>query len=161
MTADRRWAFWGFIAVLVILDFTLHLALGLGAAAPDLLTVAVLLGARRLSGVAAASLGLVLGVLRDALSLVAFGAEAVALTVVAYLGARSRDFFIGESLAFVALYLFLGAWLHGAIYYFIAGEAGHGGWIARLLVEAPIGAAYAAAAGVVALLVYRLITGER
>ncbi len=161
MSGSRPWTFWAFIALLVIAHFTLHLAFGLGATAPDLLTVAVLLGARRLGGGAAAALGFALGLLRDALSLVAFGADAVAMTVVGFLGARSRDLFIGDSVVFVALYLFLGKWLHDAIYYLVGGHGVNGDAVARLLIEAPLASLYAAAAGTAALLLYRLITGER
>src|SRR5690606_19686966 len=81
MTVSRAWTFWAFIALLVVLDFILHIAIGLGATAPDLLTVALLLAARRLSSAGAAALGLVFGLLRDALSLIAFGAEAVTMTL--------------------------------------------------------------------------------
>ncbi len=161
MTASRAWTFWAFIALLVALDFVLHIAIGLGSTAPDLLTVALLLGARRLSGAGAAALGLVLGLLRDALSLIAFGAEVITLTVLGYLGARSRDLFIGEGMLFIGAYLFVGKWLHDVIYFTIAGAAVRGHTVTRLLVEAPIAAAYAAVAGTVAFLLYRLITGER
>src|SRR5690554_5327790 len=119
MTASRAWTFWAFIALLVALDFVLHIAIGLGSTAPDLLTVALLLGARRLSGAGAAALGLVLGLLRDALSLIAFGAEVITLTVLGYLGARSRDLFIGEGMLFIGAYLFVGKWLHDVIYFTI------------------------------------------
>src|SRR5690606_32731755 len=122
---------------------------------------ALLLGARRLSGAGAAALGLVLGLLRDALSLIAFGAEVITLTVLGYLGARSRDLFIGEGMLFIGAYLFVGKWLHDVIYFTIAGAAVRGHTVTRLLVEAPIAAAYAAVAGTVAFLLYRLITGER
>ncbi|HEX6940140.1 MAG TPA: rod shape-determining protein MreD [Longimicrobiales bacterium] len=161
MIAGRAWTFWVFIALLIVVNFLLHLAIGLGATAPDLLTVAVLLAARRLRPAPAAALGLALGLLRDALSLIAFGADAVALTVLGFLGARSRDLFVGESLAFVALYLFVGKWLHDVIYYLIAGADVRGSAVVRLLIEAPLAAVYAAVAGTAALLLYRLVTGER
>lgn len=160
MTASRAWTFWAFIALLVALDFVLHIAIGLGTTAPDLLTVALLLGARRLGGAGAAALGLVLGLLRDALSLIAFGAEVITLTLLGYLGSRSRDLFIGEGLLFTAVYLFVGKWLHDVIYFMIAGAAVRGPTVTRLLVEAPIAAAYAAVAGTVAFLLYRLVSGE-
>ena len=78
-----------------------------------------------------------------------------------YVGARSRDLFIGDSLLFAALYLFLGKWLHDALYGLIAGAPGADGAVTRLLVQAPIAAAYAAVAGVAAMLVHRMVTGER
>lgn len=161
MSAARGWRFATFIALLVVLHFTLHVALGVGRAAPDLLTPAALFAARRLGGAAAAGLGLALGVLNDALSLAAFGADAVTLTALAYLGARSRDLFVGDSLLFVALYLFLGKWLHDVLYYLLAGAEARGEAVSRLLLEAPLLAGYAAAASIAALLVYRTITRER
>ena len=110
MTVSRAWTFWAFIALLVVLDFVLHIAIGLGATAPDLLTVALLLAARRLSSAGAAALGLVFGLLRDALSLIAFGAEAVTMTLLGY--GTVRDYFLGEGMLFIAGYLFVGKWLH-------------------------------------------------
>ena len=162
MTVARGWSYGVLIALLVVIYFGLHLVLGLGDAVPDLLTVAVLLAARRLGGSAAAILGFGLGLLRDSLSLVAFGADTVALTLVGFLGPRSRDLFIGDSLGFVGAYLFIGKWLHDAVYHVVAASGGR--WetaTSRLLIEAPLASLYAAAAGVVALLLYRLVTGER
>lgn len=161
MTGGRNAHYWIFIGLLVVAEFVLHLALGLGQEAPDLLTVALLLAARRLGPVAAAALGLVLGLLRDALSLVSFGADAVTLSLLGYLGARSRDLFVGDSLLFIALYLFIGKWLHDVIYGLIAGAAVRGDAVTRLLVQAPLAALYASVVGTLAFLAYRALTGER
>lgn len=159
--AGRQWAYSGLIAGLVVLHFLLHLGFGLGASAPDLLTVAVLLGARRLGGGGAALLGLGLGLLRDALSIAAFGADMVVLTVLGYLGSRSRDLVVGESILFAGAYLFVGVWLHALGWYLLGGTVGGAVSITGLLLEAPVAAAYAALAGMAALLVYRSFTGER
>lgn len=158
--AARSWRFWVFIGLLVFLHFALHLGLGLASRAPDLLTVAVLLGARRLVGSGAALLGLGIGLLQDSLSLVAFGADAVTLALLGFLGARSRDYFVGDSLVFVAVYLFLGKWLHDALLVLLRG--GMLGGVGRgLLLAAPLAALYAAGAGIAALLIYRSVAGER
>lgn len=161
MTKGGSRAFWIFIALLALGHFLLHLGLGIGGLAPDLLTVAVLLGARRLSGVAAALLGFGLGLLSDALSLFAFGANAVVFTVLGFLGARSRDLFIGESLVFVAIYLFVGKWLHDALYYVLTLANGGESDLIMLVVDAPIAALYAAGVGVGAFVLFRALTGER
>ncbi|MBI4545548.1 MAG: hypothetical protein HY703_10155 [Gemmatimonadetes bacterium] len=158
--ARRAGPFWVLIAVLVVGHFTLYLALGLGAAGPDLLTVALLLGARRLRGATAAGLGLALGVLEDALSLQGFGAAAIALTLVGYLGARSRDLFVGDSLLFLGFYLFVGKWLHDAVYDLFAGPAAAGGGAGGLLIDAPLAALYASGVAVAALLLYRVVVGR-
>jgi rod shape-determining protein MreD len=148
---------WLFIAVLVVLHFFLQLTLGLGLRAPDLLAVAVLLGARPLSGGAAAALGFSLGLLEDAVSIAAFGAAAATFTVVAYLGARTRDFFDGDSLIFLTVYLFFGKWAQEALYYGIAVGVRRGDPVEILLTQAPLHALYAAAAGLVAVSMYRTI----
>ena len=150
-------AFWIFILLLVVLHLGVHVAVGVRGFAPDLLTVALLLGARRLSGSGAAALGLALGVLNDALSLTAFGALAVTYAIVGFIGARSRDMFEGDSLLFVAAYVFLGKWLRDLIYMILTRSAP---W-SDLWSNAPIAALYAAVAGVVALTLYRAATSDR
>lgn len=155
------WSFWTFIAVLVVLHFVLHLSFGLGTSAPDLLTVAVLLGARQLSGGRAAGVGFLLGVLEDAVSVTAFGAAAITQTVIGYLGARSRDLFVGDSLLFLGLYLFLGKWARDALYYGVAGVMRRGDAWGALLLRAPLAALYAAVAGVFAIVIYRSLTRSR
>ena len=155
------WRFWTLIAVLVVLHFVLHLSFGLGVRAPDLLTVAVLLGGRQLSGGRGAGFGFLLGLLEDAVSVSAFGAAAVTQTVIGYLAARSRDLFVGDSLLFLGLYLFLGKWLRDALYYGVAAVVRRGDAIGALLLTAPVAAAYTAAAGVVAIVAYRSLTRTR
>jgi rod shape-determining protein MreD len=152
--------FWVFIAILVVLHLVLHVAIGVDTGAPDLLTVAVLLAARRVKGSGAAAIGLVLGILNDALSLSTFGANALVYAVVGFLGARSRDLFEGDSLLFVAVYIFLGKWLRDALYFVIT-RSDHGEAWGSLLTVAPIAAVFAAIAGMVAITMYRAATGER
>lgn len=161
MAARSDAGFWVFFAFVLVAHFFLHLALGLGDSAPDLLTVALLLAVRRARGSVAAFLGLVLGLLSDALASVAFGAESIVLTILGFLGARSRDLFEGDSLLFIGVYLFLGKWLHDVAYSFLAHQLARGDLVTRLFMQAPVAALYAAAAGIVAVLVYRAATGER
>ncbi len=113
--ARSKYAFGTFIAILAFLHLALHVGAGLEESAPDLMAVATLLAARRLRATSAALLGLLLGLIEDALALVAFGASSVALAAVAFFGVRSRDLFEGDSMLFVAAYLFLGKWLRDAI----------------------------------------------
>jgi rod shape-determining protein MreD len=154
-------AFWVFFVLLVVANFVLHIGLGLGRSAPDFLTVALLLGVRRVRGSVAAALGLILGLLQDSLSVTAFGADALVLTVLGFLGARSRDLFEGDSLLFVAAYLFLGKWLHDLGYWALAGGGARSDFVGQMLLQAPLSALYAAGAGLVALLVFRAATGEK
>jgi rod shape-determining protein MreD len=153
-------SFWVFIILLVIGHLILHVALGLDAAAPDLITGAVLLSARTLGGSAAAAVGLGLGVLADALSLTTFGAQALVNTVIGFLGARSRDLFEGDSLLFVGVYIFLGKWLRDSLYFVLTRSAHPEPW-GVLLTATPLAAVYAAFGIMVALTLYRAATGER
>jgi rod shape-determining protein MreD len=156
--ARTTYRYWVFVGILVFVHFALRVGFGLEDRAPDLLTVATLFGARRLRSTGAALLGLLLGVLADALSLIAFGASAVALAIVGFLGARSRDMFEGDSLVFVTIYLFLGVWLRQVIQVLVSRQGID--W-SVLYTSAPLVAAYAALAGIVALGVFRAVTDER
>lgn len=149
--------FWIFVGLLVVAHFVLQLSFGLGVWAPDLLTLAVLLAARQVTEGAAAGLGFALGLLEDAVSLGAFGAAAITQTVVGYVGARSRDLFVGESVLFLSLYFFLGAWLQDALYYWVAPSVRRGEPLERLLMYAPLEALYVAVVGVVAVVIYRTV----
>jgi rod shape-determining protein MreD len=160
MASRTATSFWVFIFILVLLHLTLRIGLAL-TVVPDLLVVALLLGARRLSGAGAAFYGLVLGILADSLAMVAFGATAVALVVVGFLGARSRNFFEGDSYLFIAFYAFLGAWMVEAIRFGVGGAAGRGQEPMLLLTATPLTALYVALSAVVALIAYRTLSGSR
>jgi rod shape-determining protein MreD len=154
---SRPVGFWIFIIILVVLHFGVHVAFGVRTMAPDLLTVALLLGVRRLTGAGAAGLGLALGILNDALSLSAFGALAVTYAIIGFLGARSRDLFEGDSLLFVAVYIFIGKLLRDALYQLLTrSQPWSDLWTASLLASL-----FAAVAGVVALTLYRAATSDR
>lgn len=159
MTRGRSLSFWALIGLLVVAYFFLHLALGLGVAVPDLLTIALLLAARYMRAPYAAGLGLLLGLLRDSLSLVAFGADMITLSLLGYLGSRSRDLFVGDSLVFVGIYLVAGILLHDLIYYLLAGSALGEGML-HFVAQLPF-VLYSAAAGLGVLLLYRLAVRER
>jgi rod shape-determining protein MreD len=159
MTA-RSPAFWVFIGVLVLLHLVLRLALNL-TFVPDLLVVALLLGSLRLSGAGPALLGLFLGILADSLTLLAFGATAVAFVVVGFIGARSRNLFEGDSYLFVAFYAFIGAWLIEAVRFLVGRMIGQPLEPFALVSEAAISALFTAIAAVVAMAAYRFFTGNR
>jgi rod shape-determining protein MreD len=159
--ASRQAYFIGFIVVLVLLHFTLHLGIGAGGSAPDLIIVAALLAARRMSAGKAAVLGFGLGLLADSLSLTAFGANTLGLTVLCYGGARSRDLFEGESVLFAAVYVFLGKWLRDTLVFLFTPDSARGEALSTLLVALPLAALYAAVSAVAALLLYRALSGER
>jgi cell shape-determining protein MreD len=144
--------FWVVIVLLILLHFLLHVGLGIGTRAPDLLTIALLLSARELRMGSAAGLGLFLGLLEDAFSILAFGANAVAMTVVAILGSRTRDLFVGDSFLFLVCYLALGKWTRDLVHWIAAGDGVQAAFVEALLVRSPVAALYAVALGIVAVL---------
>jgi rod shape-determining protein MreD len=143
----------GILILLPVLHFLLHVGFGMGRGAPDLLAVGLLLLAREVRSGAAAGIGFGLGLLEDAFSLLAFGANSLACTLLAIVGSRSRELFLGESLLFLVSYLFLGTWLRAVLHWGIAGEQVRRDAGLALLVEGPVDAAYAAGVGVALLLV--------
>lgn len=154
MNGGTRWGFWGFIAALVVLHFVLRIGMGLEQLAPDLLIVALLLAAREMRAGWAAGLGLLFGILDGSLVPFNLGATAVVLTLVGFFGARSREMVAGDSLIFVATYLFIGKWVFDTLLYLLTGEA-FGPTAAYLVLVSPIAALYAAAAGLVGISLYR------
>jgi rod shape-determining protein MreD len=148
-----EWRVWGTVLFLVTMHFVLHTGLGMGSAAPDLLIVALLILAREVPLGPGAGAGFALGLLEDAFSALAFGANAMALTVVGALAARTRDLFVGDSRFFLPAYFFGGTLLHELVYWMAAGEAVREPFVQSLLVEAPIAALYAALVGSVVAII--------
>lgn len=141
--------FWIAVAFLVVLHFLLHLGLGLGREAPDLLTVALLLSARTGGLGRGGGLGFVFGLLEDAFSILAFGANAVAMTLIGALGASTRDLFVGESILFFMAYLAVGKWLRDLLQWIVVGEALREPFVQEMLVQSVVASFYAAAVGIV------------
>ena len=154
MNGPARWGFWIFIAVLVVLHFVLRIGLGFAQLAPDLLLVALLLGAREIRAGYAAGIGLLLGILDGAVIPFNLGASALVLTILGFAGGRSRELFSGDSFIFLALYLFAGKWLYDTLLYLVTGDLFRPG-ASYLLLVSPLTALYAAAAGLVSLAAYR------
>lgn len=142
---------WVVAGALVLLHFLLHVGLGLGPEAPDLLTVALLLAARHVEEGAAAGAGLFLGVLEDALSVLSFGANAVALTLVGMLGAMTRDLFVGDSRLFLVSYFLLGKWVRDLVSWLMVGETIRGPFVDEMLVQSGLASLYAAAVGLLVM----------
>ena len=154
MNGRVGWGFVVFMAILITLHFLLRVGLGYEQLAPDLLVVALLLAARQLPPGSAAGFGLVLGIIDGALAPFAMGASALALTIIGFVGARSRDLFSEDNYILLALYLFVGKWVFDLILFVGTREIFRAGATYLLLVS-PLTALYAAAAGLIGLAVYR------
>jgi cell shape-determining protein MreD len=149
MTSPIRIRVWVLVGVFFVLHFILHVGFAFGRGAPDLLTVALLLAAREIGMGRGAALGLFFGLVEDALSVLAFGANSVAMTITAIGGAFTRDLFVGDSRFFFGFYLLLGKWLRDLVHWLAVGEGLRQPFVDQVIVQGAVGATYAAAVGVV------------
>jgi cell shape-determining protein MreD len=157
MTEGTRWQFVGLIVALVILHFVLRVGLSLGFFVPDLLTVALLLAARRMRAGGAAGLGVLFGVLDGAVNPFTMGASALVYSVVGYLAARSREFLAGDSPVMLLLYLAVGKYMVDVLLFGVLYSRSLAGPPFALVTLSLAAALYAAAAGLAAVTVYRAL----
>lgn len=141
------WVLWVAVAALAVLHFLLHLGFGLGGVAPDLLTIALLVAVREAGMGTGAIIGFCFGLLEDAFSVLAFGANAVAMTVVGMVGGRTRDLFVGDSLLFVVSYLALGKLARDLIHWLVAGDAVREPFLHAMVIHSIPAAVYAVIVG--------------
>jgi cell shape-determining protein MreD len=139
------------VVFLVVLHFGLHLSLDLGESAPDLLVVALLIAAREVNIGWGAGIGFVLGLLDDAFSVLAFGSNTFALTLLGMGGARTRDLFVGDSLFFLTSYLVLGKWVRDLLHWVAVGGGLRESFVDTMLIQSPISAVYAGVVGLVVI----------
>lgn len=145
----------GVLLLLVVLQFALRPFLGDPRVAPDFLLVALLVYAIRARPGHAAVAGFVVGLVADALDPTAFGAGALAHTVVGFLAAWGKAVFFAENVAVNAGFVLGGTWLRDLLVLLVGRHVGGGvlGW--QLMLWSPLKAATTAAAGVVVLLLFR------
>ena len=140
---------WVLALLLFALHFLLHVGLSYGRGAPVLLTLALLLLARDVSIGRAGSVGLVLGLCEDALSVLAFGANSIAMTLVGIAGAATRDLFVGDSRSFLVSYVFIGKLTRDLIHWIAVGEGLRQPFVEQVVIEGGIAALYLAVIGIV------------
>lgn len=139
---------WVVAAILFVLHFLMHVGMGLGNGAPDLLTVALLLTVREVGVGAGAGIGLGFGLLQDALSVLSFGANGLAMTVLGAAGALTRDLFVGDSLVFLVSYFVLGKFLRDLVHWVVVGDALRQPFVEQVVQQGLVGGVYAAATGI-------------
>ena len=80
-----------------------------------------------------------------ALSVLAFGASSVAMTMTGALGATTRNLFVGDSLSFQLSYFILGKWARELLHWIMVGEAVRLPFLEQVMLNGLLGGAYAAA----------------
>ena len=98
------------------------------------------------------ALGFFLGLLEDSFSVLAFGANTLALTLVGILGARTRDLWVGESLLFYLWYLAAGIWARGLVHWMVSGEALREPFMDAVVVDGTVTAVYGAVVGILLMI---------
>ncbi|HVX89839.1 MAG TPA: rod shape-determining protein MreD [Gemmatimonadales bacterium] len=115
---NGRGGFWRTLAVMLVL-FGLHFYVrprfGSPRFAPDFIAIGVLLVALRARPGQAAVVGLLAGLVADALTPAHFGAGALANAVVGYVAAFSRSVFFADNLLVTLGFFAVGTWLRNLL----------------------------------------------
>ena len=137
-------------AILIVLHYTLRPLLAWRASV-DFLIVALLLGSVRLRPGAAAVYGFLLGLVSDSLAVGAFGASALAMSLVGFGASWLKAVFFADNLVLNGFFLFLAKWVFDLIYLIVGHRAQGAELLMQIFVWSPLWAAVTAAAGVIAL----------
>jgi rod shape-determining protein MreD len=140
--------------LLVILHYTVRPLLA-SRVSLDFLVIAVLLAAVRVRPGAAAVIGLMTGLIADSLTPTAFGAGALAMTVIAAAASWLRAVFFADNIVLHWFYIFVGKWAFDVLYLIAERRTGGVELVTQLFLWSPLGAALTAAVGVLMLLVLR------
>ena len=146
--------------ILIVLHYTLRPLLGWRTSI-DFLLIALVFGAVRVRPAGAAVYGFILGLAADSLALGAFGAGALAATVVAFAASYLKAVFFADNLALNGFFLFLGKWLFDLVYVLMERRMHGTEMLMQIVVWTPLSAAVTAVAGVIAITVLRPILEVR
>ncbi|MEX2153383.1 MAG: rod shape-determining protein MreD [Gemmatimonadaceae bacterium] len=146
--------------ILIVLHYTLRPLLGWRASI-DFLLIALIFGAVRIRPAGAAIYGFILGLAADSLALGAFGAGALAGTIVGYAASWLKAVFFADNLALNGFFLFVGKWLFDLVYVLMERRMHGTEMLMQIIVWSPLAAAVTALAGVIAIAVLRPILEVR
>jgi len=142
------------MALLVLLHFYLRPRLWSARVSPDFLLIALVFFAMRAGPGAGAIAGFVVGVVNDALTPAAFGAGALAHTVVGYLAAWGRAVFFADNLLVNAAFVAVALWVRDLILLLASGTSG-GRLLVELTLNSPLQALSTAAIALLVLAAFR------
>jgi rod shape-determining protein MreD len=140
--------------ILIVLHYTLRPLLGWRASI-DFLLIALVFGAVRMRPAGAALYGFLLGLAADSLALGAFGAGALAGTLVAFAASWLKAVFFADNLALNGFFLFVGKWAFDLVYVLMERRMQGTEMLMQIIVWSPLAAAVTALAGVVAVTLLR------
>jgi rod shape-determining protein MreD len=142
------------MGLLILLHFYLRPRLGSARVSPDFLLIGLVLFAMRAGPGAGALAGFAVGVVNDALTPAAFGAGALAHTVVGYLAAWGRAVFFADNLLVNAAFVAVAVWVRDFIL-LLASGTGQGRLLLELTLNSPLQALSTAVFALLVLAAFR------
>lgn len=127
----------------------------------DFLLIALVFGSVRIRPASAAIYGLVLGLAADSLSLGAFGAGALAATIVGFSSSWLKAVFFADNIAINALFFLVGKWAFDLVYVLMARRMQGLEMLVQLVLWTPLAAIVTAIAGVALTTLLRPLYQER
>jgi rod shape-determining protein MreD len=141
------------LALLVAAHFAVRPRFGPSPLAPDLVLVALLFYAIRSRPGAGAVAGFIVGLLMDAVTPTAFGANAFALTIVGFVSGWLKAVVFPDNLLVNAVFVFAASLARDVLQVLAAGQLRSGAGV--LLVTSPLAALGTTAAALVTLVIFR------
>ena len=155
MRRSDRYRYPIIMTLLVVLQFTVRDQLGGDRVAPDFLLLALLLYTIRAEPGKSAAAGFLVGLLRDAMTPVSFGAGALAHTIVGFFSSRAKAVFFAEHVFVKGCLFFAGTWIRNLIVLLASGglQSSQVAW--ELLVWSPLQGLSTALVGTAVLWFFR------
>ena len=157
----KRGRFAVVLLLLVVAQYALRPRLGDSRFAPDFLLIAVLFLALRSRPAVGAVAGFIVGLLGDAVASTAFGASALATTLVGFATGWARNMFVADNLLINALFVFVATWLRDIIQVVASNQLAGGALLWQLFVLSPAAALSTAAAAAAVRLLFRSWVDQR
>lgn len=154
MNSSRSLVVAALVLALVALHYTLRPMLDLRANV-DFLVIAVLVVAVRVRPGAAALVGFLIGLVADALTPEAFGAGALAMTLVGYAASELKATFFADNVLLNAVFVFVGKVAVDVVFLLAEGRLGGLALVTQLLLWTPLAALVTAMVGLGVMAVVR------
>jgi rod shape-determining protein MreD len=142
------------MALLILLHFYLRPRLWSTRASPDFLLIALVFFSMRAGPGAGAVAGFLVGLVNDALTPAAFGAGALAHTMVGYLAAWGRAVFFADNLLVNAAFVAVALWVRDLIL-LVASGTSQGTLLVELALNSPLQALSTAVVALLMLAAFR------